>query len=156
VAGGDVVDENEPPSTMSLARRLTVVALVVVIFAAALVIGLTLRSSRNPPLPELAAGYVCVPTAQIPQLQLFIDDSGSMTASYRGFTAKFHATITQASFANGVTAGMPFRGTLTMSDGGETWQLPRPALTTDTTINSTPLVVMASLRSVKTESLESS
>jgi hypothetical protein len=138
------VDDNETSPTMSLARRLTVTALVVIVFAAALVIGLTLRSSSNPPLPELAAGYVCVPTGQIPQLQLFIDESGSMSTSYQGFTATFHATITQASFANGVTAGMPFRGTLTMSGGGETWHLPRPASTTDTTINS--MCVIASQR----------
>src|ERR1035437_8445210 len=107
---------------MSLAWRFTVIGLVVVIFAAAFVIGQTLRSS--PPRPVLADGYNCIPGSVIPQLKP--GGSGTMTTQYGGFAARFRSSIPASAPANGLNVGMPFSGTLTMSGRGKSWILPRP------------------------------
>jgi hypothetical protein len=117
-----VVEESVPKPRLSLAWRFTVAALVVVILAAAFVIGQTLRSS--PPLPVLAASYSCAPGSLIPQLKP--GGSGTITTNFGGFTAHYRASIPASAPTNTANAGMPFDGTLTMSQGGQSWTLPRP------------------------------
>lgn len=107
---------------MSLAWRFSVIGLVVVIFAAAFVIGQTLRSS--PPRPVVPDGYNCIPGSLIPQLKP--GASATMTTKYGGFAARFRSSIPASAPANGLNVGMPFSGTLTMSGGGKSWVLPRP------------------------------
>jgi hypothetical protein len=103
--------------------RYAAVALVVVIVAAAVLIGITLTNSS--PLPVLNASYKCVPGPLIPQLQR--GQSGTIDATYGTFTAAFRATVPTKKPASGLNVGMPFNGTLTMIQGGTTWTLPRPA-----------------------------
>jgi len=107
---------------MSLAWRFSVIGLVVVVFAAAFVIGQTLRSSS--PRPVVADGYNCIPGSLIPQLKP--GASGTMTTKYGGFAARFRSSIPAPAPANGLNVGMPFGGTLTMSGDGKSWVLPRP------------------------------
>jgi len=116
---------------MSLAWRFTVIALVAVVFAAAFVIGQTLRSS--PPRPVVADGYTCIPGSLIPQLKP--GGSGTMTTKYGGFAAIFRSSIPASAPANALNVGMPFSGTLTMSGGGKSWVLPRPDSPNDSRIN---------------------
>ncbi|MGD0853163.1 MAG: hypothetical protein ABSA07_07390 [Acidimicrobiales bacterium] len=103
--------------------RYLAIALVVVIIAATVLIGVTLTSSS--PLPVLNASYKCVPGPLIPQLKP--GQSGTINASYGSFTATFRATVPAKTPAHSLNVGTPFKGTLTMIQGGTSWTLPRPA-----------------------------
>jgi len=125
-----VIIENSSPKRPSALRYATVAIGVVVVISAILV---GVSRSSSPSLRVLDASYKCVPGAQIPNL--YIGDSGSMTTQYGGFTATFHASIPVNSVADGVEEGMPFRGTLTMSDNGKGWDLPGPTNSHGAVIN---------------------
>jgi hypothetical protein len=56
-----------------------------------------------------------------------------MTTSYGGFTATYRATM--ATSANPLIVGTPFNGSLTMTDGGTSWTLPKPSNPGDSLIN---------------------
>ena len=94
--------------------RYLAIALVVVIIAATVLIGVTLTSSS--PLPVLNASYKCVPGPLIPQLKP--GQSGTINASYGSFTATFRATVPAKTPAHSLHVGTPFKGTLTMIRGG--------------------------------------
>jgi hypothetical protein len=113
------IEATSPKRPMTM--RLTIIGLVVVIFAAAFVIGQTLRSS--PALPVLSASYTCAPGSLIPQLKP--GGSGTITTSFGGFSAVYRASIPATGSATR-NVGMPFSGTLTVSHGGQSWTLPRP------------------------------
>ena len=112
-------------------RRYGLFVLGAVVVAAAVFLGISLTSST--PLPVEAASYQCVPGSLIPQLKP--GQSSSIHASYGGFTATFHATMPAHANPNGPVVGTPFKGTLTMTHGAQSWALPGPALTLDTQIN---------------------
>jgi hypothetical protein len=107
------------------------IAFGVAVFIVALFAAVTAFSGSS--LPVLNASYKCVPGSLIPQLKP--GQSGTLTTSYGGFTAKFQATQPATTPANASIAGMPFKGTLTMTEGGQSWTLPRPANTKDSQIN---------------------
>jgi hypothetical protein len=120
--------DQAPPATRSL-RRMGLVALVGVVIVAAVVIGFAV--SANAPLPELAANYKCAPASSIPQVK--VGTSATLTASYGGFAATFHSVKRAAS--NGPSVGTPFSGVLTMSSGGQSWTLPKPFNTQESSID---------------------
>ena len=97
----------------------------VVIVVIAVVV-LALSRSAPTPIRVLAARYNCVPTSKIPQLQMNFP-GGEISTTYGGFTAAFHASILATSAGAAFGIGMPFKGTLTMSEGGKSWVLPRPS-----------------------------
>jgi hypothetical protein len=84
-------------------------------------------------LPVLNANYKCVPGPLISQLKP--GQRGTLTESYGGFTATFRAALPASTSTNRPMVGMPFQGTLTMTQGGRSWNLPRPANTNDSEIN---------------------
>ena len=125
------MDNNASSPPQSLAWRVTVVALGLVVVIAATVLVVTLTSS--PSLPVLAASYKCFPDQLIPQLK--VGQRTTLSTSYGGFTASFHSTVQKAVPDNGPTVGVPFSGTLTMTQGGQHWTLPRPENTKGSTID---------------------
>ena len=116
-----VIENSSPKRTLNL--RLATVTLGAIVVIAAVLIGVSLTSGS--PLPVLRASYQCVPGALIPQLKP--GQSGTMTASYGAFTATFRATKPRSTSATPQLAGMPFKGTLTVSEGGQSWTLPPAA-----------------------------
>jgi hypothetical protein len=124
-----MVEKASPNRPISLRYAAIAFATVVVIGAVAL--GITRSSGSS--LTVMNAGYKCVPGPSIPQLKP--GQSGSFTQSYGSFTATFRATMPATAPANGLDVGMPFNGTLTMTQGGTSWTLPRPANTNNSKIN---------------------
>lgn len=106
-------------------------AIAAVVVIAAVVLGVTVFSGSS--LPVLNASYKCVPGPLIPQLKA--GESGTMSTTYGGFTATFRATLPASTPANWAMLGMPFKGTLTVTQGGQSWTLPRPANPNDSEIN---------------------
>jgi hypothetical protein len=102
-----------------------------VVIVAGVLVGISAFSSA--PLPVLAASYKCVPGALIPQLNP--GQSATLTASYGGFTATFHSTMPAMASVNGPDVGMPFKGALELTRGGQHWNLPPAATTKDSQIN---------------------
>ncbi len=123
------IEESSPKRPFAM--KYATVALGAVVAIAAILIGVSLSSSA--PLPVLNASYKCVPGALIPQLKA--GQSATMTTTYGGFTATFQATKPKSTPSNALIAGMPFKGTLTLSDGGQSWTLPGPANPSDSSIN---------------------
>ncbi len=116
-----MIDEGTPPKR-ALSFNYTIAAVAAIIVIAALTIGFTLSSSTSPAV--LAASYKCVPPSQIAQLKP--GQSGTLTTSDGSFAATFRSTEPVPTPAQGLNVGMPFKGALTMTGGGNTWTLPRP------------------------------
>lgn len=116
---------DQSSSRQSNSLRFALVALVAVVAGAVVFLGISLISS--PTLPIVAASYKCVPGGLIPQLKP--GQSSTLTTSYGGFTATFQATQPATTVANSLVAGMPFNGALTLTGGGQSWNLPNPANT---------------------------
>jgi hypothetical protein len=117
-----VIDETPTP-TRSRSLRYATIACAAIVVIAAVVIGITFSSGSA--LPVSNASYKCVPGPQIPQLKP--GKNGTLTTTYGSFTATFRATEPGNAPENGLDTGTPFNGTLTMTQGGTTWTLPRPA-----------------------------
>jgi hypothetical protein len=116
-----MIIERTSPKRPLLSKYATIVIAAVVVIAA-LTIGLAVISSTS--LSVVGASYRCVPATQIPQLKP--GQSGTLTTSDGSFTATFRSTEPATTPTNELVGGMPFKGALTMSGGGNTWTLPRP------------------------------
>jgi hypothetical protein len=116
-----MIDDGTPPKR-TLSLNYTTVAIATIIVIAAVTIGLTVFSSATPSV--LDTSYRCVPPSQIAQLKP--GQRGTLTTSDGSFTATFRSTQPVATPADGLEVGMPFKGALTMTEGGKTWTLPRP------------------------------
>jgi hypothetical protein len=114
-----------------IALRYAAIAFATVVVIGVVVIGVTRSSGSS--LPVLNAGYKCVPEPSIPQLKP--GQSGTLNTTYGAFTATFRATMPAETRANSLNIYMPFRGTLSVTHGGQSWTLPRPAVTKDSQIN---------------------
>jgi hypothetical protein len=125
-----VTTETTPPK-MSVARKYARVAFGTVVAIVAISAGVVAFTGSA--LPVLHANYKCVPGALIPQLKP--GKSATMKASYGGFTATYGSTMPDSTPANTLDVGMPFKGTLKVTRGGESWTLPRPANARDAQIN---------------------
>jgi hypothetical protein len=73
-----------------------------------------------------------VPGSLIPQLKP--GQATTLTTSYGGFTATFRSAP-QVKTQNNLAVGVPFKGTLTVTRGSQSWTLPRPANTTSSSID---------------------
>jgi hypothetical protein len=116
------IEGTSPKSRKSL-NQLTI-ALAIMVVVAAVIFGITAFSGSSAPT-TLNASYQCVPGPLIPQLKP--GDTGSMSTSYGTFTATYRATEPASAPVNNLNAFTPFDGTLTMTDGGTSWTLPKPS-----------------------------
>jgi hypothetical protein len=116
--------DNEPISSKrSFASKYVVVIIAVVVIVAGVLFGVTFF--KGAALPVLAPSYRCVPASLIPQLKP--GQSTTLSATYGGFSASFHSDVQPAAPSNFLSVGVPFKGTLTVSDASTTWSLPSPA-----------------------------
>ena len=116
---------SEFTSRFRVKNRITVV-LVVVVLAALTFSLVALTRSSKPLTVTNEAGSNCAPY-NFPVVKL--GHHASVSVAFDGYRATYSATATKKDTISGGPSGMPFTGTLTVSNGARSWRLPAPSVT---------------------------
>ena len=116
---------SESTSRFRVKNRITVV-LVVVVLAALTFSLVALTRSSKPLTVTNEAGSNCAPY-NFPVVEL--GHHASVSVAFDGYRATYSATATKKDTISGGPSGMPFTGTLTVSNGARSWRLPAPSVT---------------------------